>query len=336
VASTNATSAPVPIVITKASVAAATNQPMVVTQNLASPPRVQRITVLHAPGRCCKTLARPCGLHLNFISFYLVTMNLFLITPLIVATVLLTAPPSTNAAAAWMTDFSKAQAQAKAEGKAVLVNFTGSDWCGWCIRLRKEVFAKPEFDEYASSRLVLVEIDFPKHKALPEATKKANQVLAGKFGVEGFPTLMVLDADGKPLGKLGYTPGGSRPFLKALDATLPRKAAGTTVSARTPSGQPATSALKQEAANAKAAKPSGEASWRPSHADGLTLKGISGPKEKRMALVNNQTLAAGETASVKTPAGSLRVHCVEIRDGSVLVTIDGKQGQHELRLWNGL
>jgi protein disulfide-isomerase len=241
-----------------------------------------------------------------------------------------------HAAVAWTTDLPKAQSQAKAESKAVLVNFTGSDWCGWCIRLRKEVFARPEFEEYAAKRLVLVEVDFPKHKTQPETLKQANHALAAKFGIEGYPTLLVLDADGKTLGKLGYVPGGPKPFLKSLDATLPEQTASVSPANVRAHSQPPAAAPRQEPNAAKAAKGSAGPTWTPPNTDGLMLKGISGPKEKRMALVNNQTLLAGETASVKTSTGSLRVHCVEIHDGSVLVTIDGQPGQHELRLWNGL
>ena len=74
-------------------------------------------------------------------------------------------------AAAWSTDLARAQARAKAEGKAVLLNFTGSDWCGWCIKLRRDVFLKPDFEAYARTNLVLVEVDFPKRKPLaPEIT----------------------------------------------------------------------------------------------------------------------------------------------------------------------
>src|SRR5213083_3508571 len=76
--------------------------------------------------------------------------------------------------AQWLTDLPKAQAKAKEEKKLVMLDFTGSDWCGWCIKLNKEVFSKPEFAEYAKKNLVLVEVDFPRHKDLTEEQKKAN------------------------------------------------------------------------------------------------------------------------------------------------------------------
>src|SRR5258708_33083688 len=79
-------------------------------------------------------------------------------------------------AANWMTDLPSAQATAKAENKVVLLNFTGSDWCGWCIRLRSEVFSQPEFDAYSNDHLVLVEADFPRRKALPADLQQPNAV----------------------------------------------------------------------------------------------------------------------------------------------------------------
>src|SRR6266536_4750172 len=96
---------------------------------------------------------------------------------------------SAQATAAWSDDLPKAQAQAKAEGKFVLIHFSGSDWCGWCMKLRKEVFLKAEFESYAKSNLVLVGIDFPKRKPQPAALQTANQQLADQFKVQGFPTL---------------------------------------------------------------------------------------------------------------------------------------------------
>src|SRR5882672_6835374 len=74
----------------------------------------------------------------------------------------------------WLTDAKKAQEQAKAEKKLVLLDFTGSDWCGWCIRLNKEVFSKPEFQDYAAKNLVLVEVDFPRSKTQSAELKAQN------------------------------------------------------------------------------------------------------------------------------------------------------------------
>ena len=113
----------------------------------------------------------------------------------------------------WETDYKKAQEQAKSDKKLLLVDFTGSDWCGWCIKLNREVFSKPEFKDYATKNLVLLEVDFPRAKAQPDAVRKQNQELAHEYQVQGFPTLVVLDSDGKKLAELGYAdaiPAGSR------------------------------------------------------------------------------------------------------------------------------
>ncbi|PAW85921.1 MAG: thioredoxin [Pedosphaera sp. Tous-C6FEB] len=105
---------------------------------------------------------------------------------------------------AWLTDLPKAQAKAKAEGKLVLVNFTGSDFCSSCMRLHKEVFPAKEFAEYAQKRLVLMEADFPMKKKQSPALKEANAALARQFKVDGYPTLLVLNAEGKKLGEVGF------------------------------------------------------------------------------------------------------------------------------------
>jgi len=128
---------------------------------------------------------------------------------------------SASAKSGWLTDYKQAQAEAKANKKLLLVNFTGSDWCGWCIRLDREVFSKPEFEEYAKKNLVLLEVDFPRAKELPPAQKVQNQQLAQEYQIEGFPTLVVLDGDGRTVGLLGYTPGGPSAFIAAL-AKLPK------------------------------------------------------------------------------------------------------------------
>jgi len=117
----------------------------------------------------------------------------------------------------WLTDLPKAQAQAKKENKLVMMDFTGSDWCGWCIKLNKEVFSKPEFSEYAKKNLVLVEVDFPRKKELSQDQKKANQALQEKYKIQGYPTIVVLNSEGKKVGELSYMPGGPKAFTAELD-----------------------------------------------------------------------------------------------------------------------
>ena len=116
----------------------------------------------------------------------------------------------------WNTDLAKAQAQAKKENKLVMLDFTGSDWCGWCIKLNKDVFSTQEFADYAKKNLVLVEVDFPRHKELAANQKKANQALQEKYKIEGYPTIIVLNPEGKKLGDLGYM-NSPKPFIKKLD-----------------------------------------------------------------------------------------------------------------------
>jgi protein disulfide-isomerase len=121
------------------------------------------------------------------------------------------------AAAGWDDDYEKALAQAKAEKKMVLLDFTGSDWCGWCIKLDKEVFSKKEFKDYAKENLVLVEVDFPRSKNQTKKLKEQNEKLQKEHSVQGFPTIIVLNPEGQKVGKLGYMEGGPSPFIAKLD-----------------------------------------------------------------------------------------------------------------------
>ena len=97
----------------------------------------------------------------------------------------------------WGTDFKAAQAQAKAEKKYLLVDFTGSDWCGWCIKLHNEVFDKDVFKAEAPKQFVLVELDFPHEKEQTDELKKQNKELSEKYHVEGFPTVLMMDHEGQ-------------------------------------------------------------------------------------------------------------------------------------------
>ena len=123
---------------------------------------------------------------------------------------------SARAEANWLTDFPKAQGEAKAGHKLLLLEFTGSDWCIWCLKLHREVFSKPEFEDYARQNLVLLTVDFPRAKPLSGEVRKQNYELAQRYGVEGFPTIVVLNGDGRQVGLLSYLPGGPGPFINEL------------------------------------------------------------------------------------------------------------------------
>jgi protein disulfide-isomerase len=123
----------------------------------------------------------------------------------VIALLVLTAGFSAaGAKSGWLTDYKQAQEQAKSSKKLMLLDFTGSDWCGWCIKLDKEVFSKPEFQEYADKNLVLVELDFPRRKELSATEQAQNEQLANEHRVQGFPTIIVLNSDGKKVGELSY------------------------------------------------------------------------------------------------------------------------------------
>ena len=121
------------------------------------------------------------------------------------------------AAAGWDDDYEKALAKAKAEKKMVLLDFTGSDWCGWCMKLDKEVFSKKEFKDYAKDNLVLVEVDFPQGKRLTKKVKEQNDKLQAQYSVRGYPTIIVLNPEGEKVGQLGYQQGGPEPFIAKLN-----------------------------------------------------------------------------------------------------------------------
>jgi thioredoxin-related protein len=124
---------------------------------------------------------------------------------------------SVSAKPGWLTDYAQAQQKAKEGNKLLVLDFTGSDWCGWCIKLDREVFSKPEWAEYANKNLVLLELDFPRMKEQSEIEKKQNRELAERYQIQGFPTIVVLNGDGQVVGELGYTPGGPAAFIAQLE-----------------------------------------------------------------------------------------------------------------------
>ncbi|MFN7562312.1 MAG: thioredoxin family protein [Prosthecobacter sp.] len=113
----------------------------------------------------------------------------------------------------WEDNYDKALAEAKETNKLVLLDFTGSDWCGWCMKLDEEVFSKSDFKKYAKANLVLVELDYPRGKSQTKKLKEQNAALKSKFGISGYPTLIVVDAEGKEQARWG---GYSKTFLDEL------------------------------------------------------------------------------------------------------------------------
>lgn len=123
----------------------------------------------------------------------------------------------------WVRNWEAAKTQAAKEGKDLLIDFTGSDWCGWCIKLKKEVFDTPEFAAWAKKNVVLLEIDFPQNKPQSAELKKQNEALSEKYGIEGYPTILFVNAKGEKLGQYGYDKGGPSVWTKNAEKMLKKK-----------------------------------------------------------------------------------------------------------------
>ena len=128
----------------------------------------------------------------------------------------------------WLVDLDEAYAISKKEGKPIMANFTGSDWCGWCKKLTASVFSKPEFKSWAKQNVVLLELDFPRRTSLPDKYRKQNSAMQQAFSVRGYPTVWVFNLDKDPdtgkyniaaLGKTGYAPSVDQ-FTSAVDRML--------------------------------------------------------------------------------------------------------------------
>lgn len=130
------------------------------------------------------------------------------------------------APSAWMIDFEAAKKKAAEEKKNLLVNFTGSDWCGYCIQLDKEVFRKEAFLDGVKDKFVLVTIDFPEDETkVDEKTRAQNEKLQETYRIEGYPTILLADSAGRPFAFTGFEEGGAAKYLAHLDGLMAGKAA---------------------------------------------------------------------------------------------------------------
>lgn len=118
----------------------------------------------------------------------------------------------------WHETIEAAQGEAAKTKTAILVNFTGSDWCSWCKKLAGEVFDTPEFAVEAGKHFTFVKLDYPRAIELPEATKRYNEETMARFGIEGFPTILLLDSNGRAYARTGYQQGGAKAYLAHLIA----------------------------------------------------------------------------------------------------------------------
>ena len=120
----------------------------------------------------------------------------------------------------WITDYEEAKKLALEDSRYVLINFTGSDWCGWCKRLKREIFTKSEFKDFAQKNLVLLELDFPRYTKQPKAISDKNDRLAYKYNVGGFPTILLLDPSSKVVMRTGYRRGGAEGYITYLKSRM--------------------------------------------------------------------------------------------------------------------
>ncbi len=150
----------------------------------------------------------------------------------------------------FIEDFAAAKKESAAFSQPIFVFFTGSDWCGWCVKLRQEALDTKAFEKFAADNLILFEADFPRGKKQSGAVKKQNEELAARFGVRGYPTVLLLDAEGKELGRTGYRKGGADAYVAHLKELLAQ--AGVKTVEKPEAAQAASAYEKMKAAKAAA------------------------------------------------------------------------------------
>jgi len=218
----------------------------------------------------------------------------------------------------WLGDLEAAKDRAKQENKFILVYFSGSDWCPTCKKMKSEVFDQSDFADFARPRFVCVEADLPRYKPIGHLQLEANKALEKSFHVSSVPTVVVLTPDGHELHRLGYVPGGPAGFISQLGPIAKAQIVPPPAPSREPEPRRRSVAFTPIPPEV------------PTHYGALALKAISGPKTRRMVLINNASMMTGESTKVKVEDHDVVVCCKEIRDNSVLITCDGKEMELKL------
>jgi protein disulfide-isomerase len=135
---------------------------------------------------------------------------------ILAAAVLIPAANSRADGSDWFTDFEKAKAESAKRGVPILADFSGSDWCGWCMKLDREVFSQQDFLDFAKKNVVLFLADFPQNIKQPDELAQQNRNLMQTYKVAGFPTVLVLDKAGNVIGRTGYKAGGAKAYVQHI------------------------------------------------------------------------------------------------------------------------
>jgi thioredoxin-related protein len=226
-------------------------------------------------------------------------------------------------AASWLSDHGAATLRRAAENKPILMLFTGSDWCPACQNLQSNVFLKAEFTSYADANLILLEVDFPKKRPVPTKEKQARESLANSYGITSYPTMILLDTKGQEAIRIRYSGATAKEFVTVLDEYVRQVTPGRMAKA---------TAISQSVSGGAQPTFNGAPTAPVRLYSDLTLKAITGTKARRFALLNNQTFAAGDIAKVKLEDREVKVRCLEVRERSVVVAVEGQQGQREITL----
>jgi thiol:disulfide interchange protein len=129
------------------------------------------------------------------------------------------APESYDGPAVWETDFGQALGQARARKCHIMIVYTGSDWCPWCKKMDAEVYSQPEFARYSHEKFVLLKLDYLRHSPMSDAAKAQNTDMLQRYHVNGYPNLVIVDMNGKALGRFtGYYEGGPEHFIRMVQA----------------------------------------------------------------------------------------------------------------------